>query len=325
MRKMLEKIDQKDKKILALLDFNARMPLSEIGRKVGLTKQTTDYRIKSLMKKGIIEGFFPIINTPMLGYTYCRIFVQFGNLDQKTEQDFRKYVFEHKNLFWAFALGGEYDYLLVYWVENLTYFEKINKEFKARFENAIRKKSEQVITNVIHLPHKIFSQKEIQRFDLKETNERIKLDPLDKEILRQLCIDARMPLTEISKKTKTNPKVANYRIKRMQKENFIAGFRPIISYEKLGLTYYKVFFNLSTRNEKELQKFEQFILSNLKTLFLVKGIGIEGDLDVELLAESNHEFFDFISETKKNFPNTISDYKYLIYTKTIKVNYLPFI
>jgi hypothetical protein len=49
-----------------------------------------------------------------------------------------------------------------------------------------------------------------------------------------------------------------------------------------------------------------------------------GNLDIELLAESNQDFFNFIKETKNRFPKLISDYQYLIYTKTIKVNYVSF-
>jgi DNA-binding Lrp family transcriptional regulator len=151
------------------------------------------------------------------------------------------------------------------------------------------------------------------------------LDEIDKTILHQLSIDARQSLVEIAEKTSSSPKVVSYRIRRMENEGFLVGFRPIINYEKLGLTYYKVFFNLSFGEVKEFDQFERFLLNNPKTLFIVKGIGMEGDLDVELLAESNQAFFDFIQEAKKHFPHLIRDYKYLIYTKTIKVNYLPFI
>lgn len=318
-------IDAKDQKLLSLLDFNARAPLSALAKSTGLTKQTADYRIKSLLKRGIIEGFFPVVNTPKLGYKYCRIFVQFSNSDPKTEKKLLDYVFEHPNLFWAFSLGGEFDYLLVYWVETLTEFEQITRDFEAQFGKVIRSKSEQVVTNVIHLSHKIFDPTRTHRFDLKETKQQIQLDELDKKILHQLSLDARQPLVDIANKTNTSPKVVRYRIQRMQNEEFLVGFRPIINYEKLGLTYYKIFFNLLFKNPAELESLEQFLLNHPRTLFIVKGIGIQSDFDVELLAQSNQEFFDFIQETKKKFPNMIRDYKYLIYTKTIKVNYLPFI
>src|SRR3989344_8214811 len=103
----MNNVDAKDQKILGLLDFNARMPLSTLAKSTGLTKQTADYRVKSLLKRGIIEGFFPVVNTPKLGYKYCRIFVQFSSLDPKIEKQLLDYIFKHPNLFWAFSLGGD--------------------------------------------------------------------------------------------------------------------------------------------------------------------------------------------------------------------------
>ena len=51
------KLDLKDKRILTVLDESARTPLSKIAAKVGLSKQLVDYRIKSLIRRGIINGF----------------------------------------------------------------------------------------------------------------------------------------------------------------------------------------------------------------------------------------------------------------------------
>lgn len=325
MEKKLKKIDLKDLKMLSFMDFNARDSLSSFSKKTGLSKQSVDYRINSLIKNGIIEGFYPIIDTFMLGYKYCRILVQFSSLEPQNEKKFKKYVFENKNLFWALSLGGTFDYLLIFWVKTLAEFEKISKEFQALFGGFVLKKEEHVITNVIHLSHQ-FSPGKMprKRFDLKETEERTELDEQDKKILKQIASDAKMPLVEISSETGISSKVIAYRIKKMEKKGFIAGYRPIINYGKLGLTYYKVFFNLKFDLIKEIDEFERFLLNHSKVIYIVHGISIHANLDTEVLVSSSHEFFEFIKEIKNAFPKLISDYAYLIYTGTIKVNYLPF-
>lgn len=325
MDKKQGRIGLKDLKLLSFLDFNARAPLSTFSKNVGLSKQSIDYRISQLVKKGIIEGFYPVINTHQLGYIYCRILVQFASLEPQDEKRLKKYIFESKNLFWALSLGGAFDYLLIFWVKNLSEFENTMKEFQSRFGRLILKKEEHVITNVVHLSHKFFEGKMARiRFDLKETEKRHELDELDKKILKQLAIEARTSLVEISKSTGISPKVVSYRIKKMEKENFIAGYRPIINYSKLGLTYYKVFFNLDFLAVKEIEDFEKFLLNNQMVIYIVHGIAIHGNFDVEVLARSNQDFFEFIKGLRNRFPRLISDYTYLIYTGTIKVNYLPF-
>ncbi len=319
------KIDSKDEEILTQLDFNSRIPTAELAKKVGLSKQSTDYRIKKLIKNSIIDGFFPVINSPKLGYIYCRIFVQFKNLDQIQERELRKYIFNNKKMFWAFSLGGTYDYLFVYWVKSLTEFEKITSEFQEKFGKTIRNKLENVITNVIHLSHKCFvDNPKVHQFDLKETNEIVTVDSIDKEIMKTLTLNARAPIIEISRKTKIPPKVAAYRIKKLEEKGIIAGYRPIINYDKLGMTYFKVFFNIESSNPKEFNEFEKYLIAHPKIIFIVHGIGMPGNLDIELLSKSNQDFFDFIKETKNKFPKLIADYNYLIYTNTIKVNYVSF-
>ena len=47
MNNIMVKIEIKDKKILYQLDVNSRQSFSQIGRKVGISKATVGYRVKS--------------------------------------------------------------------------------------------------------------------------------------------------------------------------------------------------------------------------------------------------------------------------------------
>ena len=56
------KLDVKDKKILVLLSKNSRMPISEMAKKVQLSRDTVAYRIKRMQKLNVILQFFPAID-----------------------------------------------------------------------------------------------------------------------------------------------------------------------------------------------------------------------------------------------------------------------
>lgn len=49
------RLDNVDRKILAVLDLEARATFQEIGKKTRLSKERVIYRIKRLEQKGIIE------------------------------------------------------------------------------------------------------------------------------------------------------------------------------------------------------------------------------------------------------------------------------
>ncbi len=50
-------LDQEDKKILAMLESNARMSYTEIGKELEMTRMAAKKRVEKLEKNGIIRGY----------------------------------------------------------------------------------------------------------------------------------------------------------------------------------------------------------------------------------------------------------------------------
>ncbi|WP_176040357.1 Lrp/AsnC family transcriptional regulator [Burkholderia stabilis] len=60
-------LDRLDIAILEALQDNARMPLSEVGRQIGLSQPATSERVKRLEERGIITGYGARIDPAALG------------------------------------------------------------------------------------------------------------------------------------------------------------------------------------------------------------------------------------------------------------------
>ena len=58
----LDGLDDLDQKIIRCLIQNSRMPYSEIGQQVGISRVAVKMRVQALEKKGIIEEYTTIIN-----------------------------------------------------------------------------------------------------------------------------------------------------------------------------------------------------------------------------------------------------------------------
>ncbi|MBI2143762.1 AsnC family transcriptional regulator, partial [Candidatus Woesearchaeota archaeon] len=65
-------MDAKDRKILSELDMDARQPLSAIAKKVGLSREVVNYRIRQLERRNIVKGYYTVLDTAKLGLMYCR-------------------------------------------------------------------------------------------------------------------------------------------------------------------------------------------------------------------------------------------------------------
>lgn len=63
----ISELDRLDVAILEALQENARMPLSEVGRRIGLSQPATSERVKRLEERGIITGYSVRIDPAALG------------------------------------------------------------------------------------------------------------------------------------------------------------------------------------------------------------------------------------------------------------------
>nr|MBA4405288.1 hypothetical protein [Nanoarchaeum sp.] len=318
----MENLDLKDKKLLFELDFNARLPYSKLAKKIGLSKQGTEYKLNSLIKRGIITGFYPIINMPKLGYIYCRLLITLQNTTETKEKEIIKYLKNHENVFWLLSMQGPYDLLIVTWSKSINDFKEFIEELQTNFGGHIKRKVETITTDVIHYQHRYLLNKEkTEEIHIKETTERISIDELDKSILGTLCSDTRISLVNLANKLNESPKVIAYRIKRLEEKKLIEGYRPIIDNNKLGYTYYKIFISLNNSSKEELKQIKFYIKNNSHVIYIVEGLGLPSDLDIEMMIGSNQELFDFIKDLKFKFPKIIGEYTTIVFTNTLKVKY----
>ncbi|MEK6979503.1 MAG: winged helix-turn-helix transcriptional regulator [Candidatus Micrarchaeota archaeon] len=86
----------------------------------------------------------------------------------------------------------------------------------------------------------------------------IELDKKDREILYQLDLNARLPISSIAKNVGASKEVVGYRIKRMTELGLIKGYYAIIDLTKLGFMNARMFLkfrSIPPEEEKELIEF----------------------------------------------------------------------
>src|SRR3989339_2250709 len=94
----MEELDLINSKIIYTLDFDARMPLSQLAKKVGISKQVVKYRIDNLVKRGIIKGFYTDINATKLGLEIYMVYFKFHKMSLETEKKFIKHMCSQENI-----------------------------------------------------------------------------------------------------------------------------------------------------------------------------------------------------------------------------------
>ena len=88
-----------------------------------------------------------------------------------------------------------------------------------------------------------------------------KLDDLDKQILRLLVSNARIPFTEIAKKLIISPGTVHVRYKKMEEMGLIIGSSINIDYNKIGYTFVTYLGIILTKSS-----YTKSVLSHLKKI-----------------------------------------------------------
>lgn len=127
--RMEEKLDSVDRKILAELTQNARIPVAELARKVGLSKTPVALRIRHLEQIGLITGYRVILSPMKLGLTNVTYLqVSMNDTRETALQQFNAGVRAIPEVEECYMIAGGYDYLLKIRSRDMTHFRQILAE-----------------------------------------------------------------------------------------------------------------------------------------------------------------------------------------------------
>jgi len=312
------KLDLKDKKILAELDFNARESISKIAKKVRISKEVALYRIRKLEGEGIIRDYHAIINNSKLGYYYSRLLVRFQNLDRTTEEKIVNYCKKNPKIGYYGRADGIWDIGVGYWAEDLFEFENFIDGFVYKFGKYILEKDVAFGLHVFQMPYKILlDQQSTKEFETGGKTEKIELNEKDKRLLILLTKNARTSLQELGGKLRVSWKTIDYRIKRLEREKVIIGYRTNINYKKLGYNNIKVLLYLKNLTKERESELISYLRSMKNSIWIIKFIG-KSDLEFEMLVKNREEFFFIVQELREKFSNIIRNYdSFTIYEEPI--------
>jgi Lrp/AsnC family transcriptional regulator, leucine-responsive regulatory protein len=118
-------IDSYDTRILAQLQSDARISMSELGRRVHLSQPAVAERVKKLEISGVITGYHAAVSPQMLGYG-IRAFVRVGRADYATVV---KRVEQSPEVINAFNVTGEDSWILEIAVQDVPHLDEVVSKF----------------------------------------------------------------------------------------------------------------------------------------------------------------------------------------------------
>jgi len=320
----MQQIDLKDRKILYQLDLNCRQSNTQIGKKVGLSKQVVDYRIKR-MEEGLIKNYYTVIDAYKLGYTFYRFYINLQSISRKKKEEIIQYFMNYKKISTVASARGIYDLIVVFWVDDIIEFYDFWKKTLEKYGNYF---SESIFSLYIQgrgypksfLLYEVSDKIKPEKIDGFGISRSIKIDEIDYKLLNEIALNARMSLIDLADKIGCSSQKVIYRIDKLKKSGLIQSFRTALNLSELGYTEYKV--NIKLIDYTNRINIVKYFENHPSTSYFSASLGL-CDLEFQLIVKDADHLTDIMDTINDEFPNSIRNYDYYTDIITYKETFLP--
>jgi Lrp/AsnC family leucine-responsive transcriptional regulator len=305
----MEKLDIKDQKIVYYLDLNSRQSFSQIGKKVGLHKDSVAHRVKRLQEKGIIVRFNTLIDSLKLGYTCIRFYLNFQYITPEIKNEIIDHFVDFKRTQLVASPEGGFELCVFMLAKNVieihSFWQKTLSKYRDYF-------SDQIITPFIGeniYPKSFLMDETDDRTNLivKRGGETVDYDNLDFQILQLLARNSRIQTLDIAKELNTTSATITNRISRLIDKGVILRFHITINWEIIGYKWFKA--DLYLKDYNKLHQIIKYLEANPYLAYIDKTFGY-ADLELELIVKNINQLKQIIEDISFKFPSMIRNHTY---------------
>jgi len=252
-------MDKFDLKILKELETNVKISHNQIGKKISRSQQFVDYRIK-LMKTKEPDPVFSnqvIINPYKLNMRSFFLLIKLDKL--KDSPNFLEKLKKRKNVNWIIKCGYDYDWIIMLTVKKVDeLYDFVSSILKIKKVHTYDLKE---INKFDMMNHKYITGNlgSIENTVLSEVTD---IDGLDKKLLNLLSENLEEKIVNIANKLGVSYKTVQARIKRLEENGVISGYRTFINPRPFNHKTHMITFTSNIKSSTDLEIFMKYIQEN---------------------------------------------------------------
>ncbi len=144
------KLDDKDKKIVCILNANSRISLTDISKQVGLSIDGVKDRIAKMKEAKVIQRFCVIPDPKFFGLPLTsHVYVKFQNLTEESLRGFESYLKSHARVFILMSMVGDYDMYFVILAKDAIDLNSMKNDIRMKFKDLIADWKEVVVAEIL--------------------------------------------------------------------------------------------------------------------------------------------------------------------------------
>nr|WP_295870255.1 Lrp/AsnC family transcriptional regulator [uncultured Chitinophaga sp.] len=147
----MDTLDKTDRRILEVLQENARLNTKEIAHRIGLSVTPTYERLKKIEKMGVIRNYVTLLHPEKIGKTlvaFCSVTLQLHS--QPLLKKFEAAISRMEEVMECYHVAGTFDYMLKVVVDDMRSYQQFLTNKLAAIENIAQVHSSFVMTEIKH-------------------------------------------------------------------------------------------------------------------------------------------------------------------------------
>ncbi len=337
-------LDKIDKKIIAELSINARVPFTSIAKRIGISREHTAYRVERLKKRGILTGTLTLINPRSFNARIYEIYLRIKKLTKERSLELTEYFVKHTKTQWVATCGSTWDYAITIVCRTLENLDDTITEIKEHVgENITEIRIHPVLYDrdtwhpytdeqdtKINIIQRLTTwkgkddgsyQKYFVNYKQKQQSPR-ELNNADRKILSAIEKDARKTITAISKETKYAQDTVRKRLKELILQGTIQKFIPVLSAPLLGLQWELVFLQVDTYNKSRISAIEAMFNTHPAIAYVSRVTASQVTYVLSIMVQDARHFNEVLTDMRTTFSDIIKTFEHVTIFESHKYSYL---
>lgn len=307
------KLDGTDMNILGLLRANGRFTAKEIARKLRISREVVQYRIKNYEDKGLISNWDCTLNHLAIGQQNFWIDL---SLNYGSPQALLQKIAKIKNCVYLATSNLNSLVLIFVITKDISELINVTEKIKKICNNHINEINLSLVTkghtgkghgfNDINITRG-YSKSSFQKYFLEGKKPFLieKMKPAHHKVLNALSHNIRAPILSIAKKANLSVNTTIKTIIELIKWGIIIEWCAIANYSAIGLDMGGILIKTKSCNFEDERKIWEYLKNSDKTYWVSKYLG-KYDYGLNILYKDHQTILDFIKEIKTKFGNKIS-------------------
>ena len=307
-----EVLKEFDRKVLHLLDGDSTLPYTKMARSLHSSPQVMEYRVKSLLERGVIKSFLAIIDYKKEGYTNYLVYFKFKGVLPEKEDGFVSFLRDLPLVNIILRCDGGWDMAVGVLARDPFELDDVLFRIHGEFGEYIDSQSINAHVGAEHYCRDyLLPGKEHQGYEpeIPVTGAKAQLadlDDTDRKVLYAVHEDARLPVTGVAERTGLSVDVVRYRLKTLKERKIIVGSTFLPDYSRYGFLLYRVLLKLKHQPKARTMLFK-YARDSPDVIRVISTSGeYQGTIDVEI--ESPAAMRELLLDLRNRFKDVLVSY-----------------